>query len=256
MEYASDKVATISAAQPDFADAPSRADPKPGDAFYLHVSDLLLALQRHQTHAAVRVLDFGCGGSPYRALFPNAEYFRADLATVPNTNFVIDDKAQTSAPPGFFDIVLSTQVLEHCPSPSDYLHECHRVLKQTGRLLLTTHGLFEDHHCPGDFFRWTEDGLRLILHECGFQVTSLTRLTMGPRAGLMLLQRSIAAVTMKDRAWPIRALWWPFRRFLLLRRIFWDPLLNVLFPEYRVSNSQRVPGDNLYIALFAVAEPR
>ena len=231
-----------------------RISPKPGETFYFHLSDLLLALKPHASDLKLRILDFGCGGSPYRSLFPNAEYFRADLGGVADVNFSIGDDGRTNAPADNFDVVLSTQVLEHCPSPDIYLEECRRVLRPGGRLILSTHGLFEEHGCPYDFQRWTEDGLKRLVEAHRLRVSSIKRVTSGPRAGLMLFQRSLVPVT-EISAGPMTRLLWKFaRRLVLTRRPLWDPLFDHLFQSYRVSNDQRIPGDALYIALLAVAE--
>jgi SAM-dependent methyltransferase len=232
-----------------------RISPRQGDFYYLHLSDLLLALKSHSTSEHVRVLDFGCGGSPYRSLFPNAEYFRADLDGAQDVDFEISEAGKTNAPDESFDLVLSTQVLEHCTSPQTYIRECHRILKKDGKLLLTTHGLFEEHSCPVDFHRWTEDGLRALLTESDFAVDSIVRVTVGPRAGFQLLQSSLSQSYIRDRAMYIRLILWPLWRILLARRGLWDPLLDAIFPEYRVSGPRRLPGDNFYISLLAVATP-
>jgi hypothetical protein len=63
-----------------------RLHPGPGDDLYLHLSDLRLAMNRVADDKAMRVLDFGCGGSPYRSLFPAAEYLRADLPGTPQVD--------------------------------------------------------------------------------------------------------------------------------------------------------------------------
>jgi SAM-dependent methyltransferase len=232
-----------------------RLFPRRGDPYYLHLSDLLLALSRHSTQDRIRVLDFGCGGSPYRSLFPNADYRRADVHGVQDIDFVIDETGHTDAPSDAFDLVLSTQVLEHCRIPKIYLRECHRVLRESGKLLLTTHGSFEDHGSPYDFRRWTADGLGDLLAQCSFAAESVTRLTMGPRAGFLLLQSTISQMNAENCSRMAKILWWPVRRLLLARRRVWDPLLDRTFPEYRVSGSHRMPGDNLYIDLLAAASP-
>ena len=232
-----------------------RINPRQGDWYYLHLSDLLLALNPHSTQDRIRVLDFGCGGSPYRSLFPNAEYFRADLHGAQNVDFEINETGKTNALSESFDLILSTQVLEHCTSPKTYLRECHRMLRKPGKLLLTTHGLFEEHSCPFDFQRWTEDGLRALLTECDFTVDSIARVTMGPRAGFQLLQSAMSQSNINDRSRLVRVILWPVWRVLLARRGIWDPLLDAVFPEYRVSGARRLPGDNFYVSLLAVATP-
>lgn len=232
-----------------------RIDPQQTDPYYLHLSDLLMALKAHATEDCIRVLDFGCGGSPYRSLFPNVEYFRADVAGAKNIDFQVHENSALSASDEMFDMVLSTQVLEHCPSPQTYLRESRRVLKSGGKLILSTHGLFEEHGCPYDFLRWTEDGLRMLLVQCGFNVDSIVRLTMGPRAGFMLLQSALSGIGVRDRPGFAGFLLRPLWRALLARRL-WNPLLDSVFPEYRISGAKRLPGDSSYVALLAVARPQ
>ena len=60
-------------------------------------------------------------GSPYRSLFPNADYRRADflrqegdvLDYILDANSCVKEKDQT------FDFILSTQVLEHVDDPRE-----------------------------------------------------------------------------------------------------------------------------------------
>jgi SAM-dependent methyltransferase len=91
-----------------------------------------------------------------------------------------------------YDCVLSSQVLEHVLSPALYLAECHRVLKLGGSLVLSTHGLFEDHACPHDFWRWTAYGLRKLVEEASFKVDRILKLTTGPRAVMFLAEREMS----------------------------------------------------------------
>jgi SAM-dependent methyltransferase len=86
-----------------------------------------------------------------------------------------------------YDFVLSTQVLEHAEDPTTYLQECCRVLRPGGHLLLTTHGIFEDHALPHDYWRWTAGGLQRMIEEvAGLKVRTVKKLTTGPRGVLAL----------------------------------------------------------------------
>ncbi len=168
-----------------------RRNPKPGDLFYLHLRDVLDALSAHATEERLKVLDFGSGGSPYRYLFPNAEYLRADLEGE-GLDFTINADGQLAGgKAASFDLILSTQVLEHVANPALYFSECRRLLRPGGKLLLTTHGIYEDHLCPNDYFRWTAQGLRLILTNAGFQVRAVQKLTTSGRSLCFTLQRHL-----------------------------------------------------------------
>lgn len=166
-----------------------RIEPIPGDLLYLVLSDLLLALQNLLPTDVSRVLDYGCGGSPYRSLFGNCIYHRADLAGQDlDYQYGLDSRLPVSA--GGYGLVLSTQVLEHVEDPTLYLMECHRILAPNGRLLLTTHGIFEDHACPYDYWRWTTFGLQKLIEGNGFKIQSSVKVTTGPRAVMFLAERA------------------------------------------------------------------
>ncbi len=229
-----------------------RLQPTPGDGVYLHLSDLLLAMERFRCDDAISILDLGCGGSPYRSLFPNSVYKRADIAEVEDTDFVIPTDGSPFRLPvddDQFDIVLSSQVLEHVPEPGLYLAEACRMLKPGGKLLLSTHGVFEEHGCPYDFRRWTSFGLRLELENAGLRVDRMLKLTTGCRAALFLLQRHRRPVSRKHTLgwW----MWW-MHWMQHKRREKFDRQCDAAFPECRVVSDTET-NNGLYIGLFAVA---
>ncbi len=161
-----------------------RMAPLPGEPLYLCLSDLRLAMETVRTSEPLRLLDFGCGGSPYRELFPHADYVRADYTQVSGLDVPIAPGKPLPLADGSFDLILSTQVLEHVEDVGWYLGEAHRLLKPGGRLVLSTHGFFQDHGCPYDFFRWTGEGLRVQLALSRFNVDKLFLLTGGMRMAL------------------------------------------------------------------------
>ncbi|MGD0812827.1 MAG: class I SAM-dependent methyltransferase [Verrucomicrobiota bacterium] len=171
-----------------------RFHPQPRDPYYIHLADVRLFLSKYEGQSYDTVLDYGCGGSPYRSLFKAARYLRADYVKSPDLDCMIGLDARLDVSDDACDMVLSTQVLEHVFSPQDYLKEAWRVLKPGGKLILTTHGIWEDHGCPYDFRRWTQDGLRRELEEAGFQIQRVVKLTTGPRAVLFLFSQFIGQV--------------------------------------------------------------
>ena len=103
------------------AELRQRIAPQPGDPYYLHLSDLLIAIRALVPVGASRVLDYGCGLSPYRRLFGTCVYHRADL-TNGSSNLDFQYGPDLRLPPEAveYDCVLSTQVLEHVTDP-DFL---------------------------------------------------------------------------------------------------------------------------------------
>ena len=65
-----------------------------------------------------------------------------------------------------FDYVVSDQVLEHIEgNPFQAMHESYRVLKPGGVAVHTTCLLVGIHRYPGDYWRFTPDGLRILSRE-------------------------------------------------------------------------------------------
>jgi len=69
-----------------------------------------------------------------------------------------------------FDFIFAEQVLEHVKYPYRAVKNVHRMLRSGGRFLVTTPFLIHIHGVPMDFTRWTEDGLKYLLEEGGFDV--------------------------------------------------------------------------------------
>jgi SAM-dependent methyltransferase len=128
-----------------------------------------------------RVLDFGCGSRPYESWFTEAGalYHGADIDAQAEVRVARGGRLE--APDRQFDIVASFQVLEHVWDIDLYLREARRVLRDDGRLLLSTHGSWPYHPHPGDFRRWTADGLRREVVERGFELVRM-RPVVGPLA--------------------------------------------------------------------------
>jgi SAM-dependent methyltransferase len=72
-----------------------------------------------------------------------------------------------------FDFCISDQVLEHVEgNPFKAVSESLRVVKKGGYVAHTTCLINEIHGAPGDFWRFTPDGLKLLVKEGGGEVVS------------------------------------------------------------------------------------
>jgi SAM-dependent methyltransferase len=140
------------------------------------------------------LLDLGCGSMPYREIFAPlvTHYLGADIAMNPSADLHIDASGRVPFEDSTVDVVLSTQVLEHVPVPSSYLVEARRLLKPSGRLILSTHGYWMYHPDPVDYWRWTKDGLRKVIEDAGFQVESVRGVMNLASAGMQLFQDGLA----------------------------------------------------------------
>ena len=131
--------------------------------------------------AGQRVVDLGAGDAPYRPLFAasGAVYTACDFGTAADVTLVPGEPVPLGD--ACADVVVSFQVLEHVWDLDAYLGEARRLLRDDGRLVLSTHGTWPYHPHPTDFRRWTRDGLLAELRTRGFEVLS-ARALLGPLA--------------------------------------------------------------------------
>lgn len=186
-QIAADKIQLLQEGIHEQAYERQRVAPAYADELYLHLADLLRALKSVLPEAKGTWLDYGSGCSPYRHLLSGATLRLADIVPHASHDYVLVPGQPCPAPDDSFDGILSTQVLEHVRDAQFYLRDCCRLLRPAGRLVLTTHGIWEDHGCPDDYWRWTADGLREEVRRAGFRVDKCLKVTTGLRALLQLL---------------------------------------------------------------------
>jgi SAM-dependent methyltransferase len=71
--------------------------------------------------------------------------------------------------PGPFDLVICEQVLEHVPDPLTAVRTLRRLCRPTGHVYVSTPFLVRLHDWPGDYWRFTPDGLALLLRSQGLE---------------------------------------------------------------------------------------
>jgi SAM-dependent methyltransferase len=69
--------------------------------------------------------------------------------------------------PGPFDLVICEQVLEHVPDPLTAVKTLRRLCKPDGHVYVSTPFLVRLHEWPGDYWRFTPDGMALLLRSQG-----------------------------------------------------------------------------------------
>ena len=80
-----------------------------------------------------------------RGLFPSVSFYGIDMRPGPNVDEVID--ARDFDGKGEYDLVLSTEMLEHAPRPSEIVDSAWRALRPGGYLVLTAAGPERAPHC-------------------------------------------------------------------------------------------------------------
>jgi SAM-dependent methyltransferase len=113
------------------------------------------------------ILDTCAGWEPnyYRPLFPGKRYIKQDIQDYdpPCIDVICDIGDMKSISDESIGLVLNLESLEHLPYPQRAINEIHRVLRPNGLLILTTVMHFKIHRCPKDYWRFTPDGMELLL---------------------------------------------------------------------------------------------
>lgn len=150
--------------------------------FFIIRSGLYKGVSQFSNHMRGKLLDFGCGSKPYKALFSVSEYVGTDIEVSGHDHRheeidVYYDGETLPFADESFDSIFSSEVFEHVFNLSQILNELHRVLRPGGRMLLTVPFVWDEHEIPYDFARYTSFGLKHILQEKGFIVVQEKKTT-------------------------------------------------------------------------------
>lgn len=122
------------------------------------------------------LIDIGCGNKPYEELFDGktTKYIGCDIVQsnlnkvdiiCPANKIPIEDNS--------FDIVFSTQTIEHLEDPQGLINEAYRLLKPGGSFILSGPQYWPLHEEPFDFFRFTKHGFKTILEKGNFDIVEI-----------------------------------------------------------------------------------
>lgn len=131
-----------------------------------------------------RILDAGAGSCLYKKYFLHANYESTDFEQIFDQrnkklhNFICDLR-KIPCKKNEYDFILNTEVLEHVPYPQEVINEFYRILKNKGRLFLTTPQSAGVHGYPYNFFNFTKGGLELLFKNAGFKIIKIC-----PRGGI------------------------------------------------------------------------
>jgi SAM-dependent methyltransferase len=122
-----------------------------------HLQKILGHLDLEETDGR-NLLDFG-GVGRYRHWLPTGRLVKLDLDAHHQPD-VVGRAELAPLRDGCFDLILSTEMLEHCPEPARVADESHRLLRKGGVLVLTTPFVYIVHGWPEDYYRFTASGLK------------------------------------------------------------------------------------------------
>jgi len=187
--------------------------------------EILKAVQNNIPQFKGQILDSGCGSMPYKKIILENKnidsYIGLDIETGLNYEDVKPDVLWDGIIMPFederFDVVISTEVLEHVPNPDAYLIEVKRVLKPGGMFFFTVPFLMSLHEVPHDYYRYTPYALEMIFERTGFTSTKIT-----PLGGYN------AAIAQMLGLWVNMYLWGKKKKIM---RIIAKPIINYLYKK-------------------------
>lgn len=148
-----------------------------------------LKLQDVRGRDVLEVGAYDVNGSvrPYVESLGPARYVGVDIAEGPRVDEVLDaSQLVRRFGPASFDIVITTEMLEHVRDWQVVISNLKRVLRADGLLLLTTRSLgFHYHGYPYDFWRYEPEDLEEIFAD--FEIIAMERDTDAP--GVFMLAR-------------------------------------------------------------------
>jgi SAM-dependent methyltransferase len=145
-----------------------------------NISCVIFAATRlgNQNIVGKRVLEIGSydiNGSlrKFIEFWQPAEYIGVDIEDGPGVDLICDaEKLMDIFSEESFDIVFSTELLEHVLNPKKVISNMKRLCKRNGTVLLTTRSYgFPFHSFPRDFWRFERSDMLNIFSDC--EITDL-----------------------------------------------------------------------------------
>ncbi len=165
------------------------------------------------------LLDVGCGVKPFEKLFESHVEKYLGLEYSPESGYrgnkadFCGDAGYLPLPDKSVDTILCTEVMEHLPDPERAIKEFERVLRPGGTVI-TTAPFFYPIHDAYDFFRYSPDGLKVMMERAGLRVD-----TVKPLSGT-----AVTLAAMFNAYWfDIGFMWtkWLYPIGLVLRPLLW-----------------------------------
>jgi SAM-dependent methyltransferase len=121
-----------------------------------------------------KMLDAGAGPCPYKHFFKHCNYEATDFTNHYRLMDFVCTLDKIPKKPNTYDVILSTEVLEHVEYPQKVINEFYRILKPKGKLFLTVPQGWMMHQKPYNYYYFTYFGLESLLKNSGFRKFTIT----------------------------------------------------------------------------------
>ncbi len=126
------------------------------------------------------VIELGSAGANIRPLLEHwkpARYVGVDISPGPGVDVVCRvEEAAKRFGDGRFDVVVSTEMLEHVRDWREAVRNIKRLCRPGGRIVLTTRSRgFPFHSAPNDFWRFEVEDMRRIFADCALDAVEADR---------------------------------------------------------------------------------
>lgn len=141
----------------------------------VHFQTLERELEPVAAYLTGRLLNAGCGSRDLRPFLRGCGVTTAtgyDIRS-DDADVVIGPLESMPFPDASFDSVLCNAVLEHVSDVEAAIRELTRVVRPGGHLVVAVPFLQPFHACPGDYRRFTGDGLAELGHRAGLEVVAV-----------------------------------------------------------------------------------
>ncbi len=204
---------------------------------------LLRGIKKNVSCLTGRLLDFGSGAKPYRALFSVDEYIGVDIEKSGHNhkNSLVDvfyDGKNLPFESSYFDSFFSSEVFEHVFNLPEILKEINRVMKPNGTVLITIPFAIHEHEIPFDFARYSRFGIADLLTKSGFKISKIEPTNNYVQAIFQLWIWYTSSLIVKKYKWltfiqllilvaPVNILGWIFSGILPKRYSYYNNLIVV-----------------------------
>lgn len=148
-------------------------------SYYVFSIQLNIYVDIIKKHAAGDLLDCGCGKVPYYEIYKDQvdNIVCTDWENTYNTSSSIDVHSnlneKLNVDSNSFRTVLVTDVINHIHQPKVLMKEVTRVLRQNGKLILTTPFYYWINEAPYDYHRYTKFELIELCKENNLKIIEL-----------------------------------------------------------------------------------